>query len=366
MLGYINILNEQVKAERQDIDKVIRVARIVAWECLKHTCRPTTVKRNDVLKALSNEADAAALLKYLRERLQLIQAAGPISDLVRFSLDPLAEYLAAIYLLERCGKFEDLWSEFFENAEQQSGAPETIKGFLLAVRDCCAEKGTGDDVPMWVKDKLGRLAGLNPEAAKATQLKQRIARLTDDLELPDAEDRRTAAEKLGNIGSAAKEAARALIAALQDIDKGVRRSAASALGGIGPDAKEAVPALIAALKDPDKYVCRSATDALGGIGQEAKEAIPALIAALQGQDADVRSSAVAALGRIGPEAKEVVPALIAALQDSDKYVRRSATAALGGIGPDAKEAAPALIAALKDPDKYVRNSAEDALRDIGP
>src|SRR5262249_21219469 len=132
MLGYVNNLNEQVKAERQDVDKVIRVTKVVAWECLKHTCRPTTAKRADVLKALSNEADAEVLLKYLSERLQLIQTAGPISDLIRFSLDPLAEYLAALYLVERCGKFEDLWQEFFENAEKQSGAPETIKGFLMA------------------------------------------------------------------------------------------------------------------------------------------------------------------------------------------------------------------------------------------
>jgi hypothetical protein len=174
MLGYINTLNEQVKAERQDIDKVIRVAKIVAWECLKYTCRPTTANRLDVLKALSKEADAEILLKYLKERLQLIQLAGPISDLIRFSLDPLAEYLAALYLVERCGKFEDLWKEFFEKAEQQSGAPETIKGFLLAVRDCCAEKGSGDDVPAWVSDKLARLAGLDPEVINALQLQQRI------------------------------------------------------------------------------------------------------------------------------------------------------------------------------------------------
>src|SRR5262249_3528730 len=168
-------------------------------ECLKHTCRPTTAKRADVLKALSNEADAEALLKYLRERLQLIQTAGPISDLVRFSLDPLAEYLAALHQVEWCGKIEDLWREFFENAERQSGAPETIKGFLLAVRDCCAEKGVGYDVPGWVGDKLARLAGLDLEAVKAVQLKQRINRLIANLKLPDVDDRRIAAVALGKI-----------------------------------------------------------------------------------------------------------------------------------------------------------------------
>lgn len=123
MLGYVKRLNDQVKSDRQDIRKVVNIAKIAAWECLKHTCRPTTAKRDDVQKALGNEPDAETLLNYFMDRLQLIQTTGPISDLIRFSLDPLAEYLAALYLVERCGKFEDLWKEFFENAEEQSGAP---------------------------------------------------------------------------------------------------------------------------------------------------------------------------------------------------------------------------------------------------
>ncbi len=344
MLGYVENLNDQVQSGGQEFRKVIRVAKAVAWECLKYTCRPTPAKRDDVLKALNSEADAASLLGYLEERLKLVQTIK-VSDTIRFSLDPLAEYLAAFYLVERCGKIEDLWREFFENAEKQSGAPESINGFLLAVRDCCAEKGIGYDVPDWVGDKLARLAGLDSETIKTTKLRQRIVLLTANLRSPDADDRIRAIEVLGEIGMKAKEAVPVLITALKDQDADVRGSAAYALGEIG---KEAVPTLIAALEDQEVFARSSAAYALGKIGKEAKEAVPALIKALEDQDANVRSSAVRALGEIVPGAKEAVLPLIGTLEDQDANVRSSAVRALGKIGPGAKEAVPALIAALKD------------------
>ncbi len=278
MLGYVKKLNDQVKADRQDIDKVVNIAKIIAWECLKQTCRPTTAKQTDVLQALSKETDAKALVKYLEYRLQLIQTAGPISELIRFTLDPLAEYLAALYLVERCGKSEDLWKEFFERAKEQSGAPEAIKGFLLAVRDCSIERGDEYSVPESVKDELAQLAGLDSGTITAAQLKQRINRLANNLKLPDADDRRIAAETLGKIGLEAKEAVPTLIAAFKDHIPEVRHAAGVALTLIGPTA---APALITALKDQDSEVRSSAAFGLTWIGPEAKEAAPALIDALK-------------------------------------------------------------------------------------
>ena len=235
--------------------------------------------------------------------------------MIRFSLDPLAEYLAALYLVEWCGKIEDMWKEFFENAEKQSGAPEAIRGFLLAVRDCCDVKGNGFGVPEEVNDALARLTGFDSAAISSARLKQRINLLLMNLNSFTPEDRRNAAEALARIGPKAKEAVPALIAALNDQDAEVRRSAAEALARIGPEAKEAVPALIAALKDQDILVRSHAAEALARIG---KEAVPALIGALKDQDADARRTAASVLGGIGPEAEERAPALIAALKDQNE------------------------------------------------
>jgi HEAT repeat protein len=361
MLGYVKRLNDQVKADQQDIRKLINVAKVVAWECLKQSCRPTTAKRDEALKALSNEAGAEICLKYLEERLQLIRSTGPISDLIRFSLDPLAEYLAALSLVERCGRFEDLWREFFERAREQQGAPETIKGFLLAVRDCCAEKGDEYGVPGGVRDELGRLAGLDPEAIDTVQLKQRINRLIANLKLPDAEDRATAARAMGQIGSRARDAVPALVAALKDQHGDVRSSAAAALGNIGPEAEEVAPALYPLLEDGDPSVRSTAAAALGMIGLEAKELVPALLSSLKDQDARVRSSAAAALGNIGPEAEEVAPALLSLLEDQDARVRSSAIDTLSQVELMIDEVVPRFMAALNDQSARVRISAIRAL-----
>ncbi len=71
------------------------------------------------------------------------------------------------------------------------------QGFLLAVRDCCVEKGSEYLVPEKINDELAGLAGLDLGAVEVAQRKQRIKRLMADLNLPEAEDRATAMEKLG-------------------------------------------------------------------------------------------------------------------------------------------------------------------------
>jgi HEAT repeat protein len=363
MLGYVKRLNDQVQADKQDFQRVIGVARTAAWECLKQTCRPTAAKRECVLEALRNETDAEALLKYLEERLHLIQTVNANSDLVRFSLDPLAEYLAALYLVERYSKREELWMEFIDLAKNEQnvpGAAESIKDFLLAVRDCCMEKGDEHRMPEWIKGELVRLSGLDPAVVITAQIKQRVTQWIANLKSTNSEDRRIAAQALGQLGVKAKEGVPALIIALKDREAVVRNAVVSALAQIGPPA---VPSLINALRDRDAEVCRAAAAALAQIGPPA---VPALITALEDQETVVRRSAASVLGQIGPEAKEAMTALIDVLDDHDVEARRSAASALGQIGPEAQEAVPALIIVLRDQDAAVRRSAAAALGQIGP
>ncbi len=392
MLGYLKRLNDQVKANGHDIGKVVDIAKAAAWECLKITCRPTAAKRNDVLKALSQTADAETLLVYLEKRLQLIQTVGPISESIRFSLDPLAEYLAALYLIERCGKNENRWQEFFENVETQSSAPETIKGFLLAIHDCCVEKGSAFNIPAWVENRLAEFAPVDSDTVKAARLKKRIKLLIANLDSHEAFDRITALQALGELGASAKAAIPDLVSALSDQKEEVRPFAAMALGKIGKDAvpalanalsdpkegvrpfaaialrkigKDAVPALAKALEDESENVRCSAADTLGNIGAEAIDALPDLIKALEDESEDVRCSAAVALGNIGAEAKDTVRALAKALEDESEDVRWSAADTLGNIGVEAIDALPDLIKALEDESEDVRCSAADALGNIG-
>src|SRR5262245_13066944 len=172
--------------------------------------------------------EAKKLLTYLEKSLRLIERTGSGNDQIRLSLDPLAEYLAGLYLVEHNRNSKEVWQEFLDDAEKQPGAPDATKGFLLAVRDCCEVRGSRFGVPAEVSDALARLAGFDSEAIKAARLKQRIKLLLMNLDSFNPEDRRNAAEALGKIGPEAKEAVPALIAAFKDQDRGVRHFTAEA------------------------------------------------------------------------------------------------------------------------------------------
>jgi hypothetical protein len=77
-----------------------------------------------------------------------------------------------------------------------------------------------------------------------------------------------------------------LIARLKDPAASVRYAAAEALGAIGPAAKDAVPALIEALKDPKIEVLCAMVVALALTRPEAKDAVRALREALEDFDPD--------------------------------------------------------------------------------
>lgn len=104
MLEYLCRLNREESIDRsmrRDNDDLKQVAKRVAWECLKDFYRPTEARYAEVLKALTQGEDAAALaaakacLGYLKKPLGLIQISAAETT-VKIILDPIAEYLAAL------------------------------------------------------------------------------------------------------------------------------------------------------------------------------------------------------------------------------------------------------------------------------
>jgi hypothetical protein len=111
-------------------------AKVLAWECLRETLRPGGTQRATAVKALGGD-DADIRLRYLDERLRVIHTLGPARERIRFALDPLAEYLAALHLVDVCGKDEQEWRMLLRLGNLPPAAPKAIEGFLLAVRDAC-------------------------------------------------------------------------------------------------------------------------------------------------------------------------------------------------------------------------------------
>jgi HEAT repeat protein len=135
----------------------------------------------------------------------------------------------------------------------------------------------------------------------------------------------------------------ALVQQLRHPNPGVRGMAAEKLGEMGPAARAAVKPLAAALADEDLNVRYWAARALGEMAEQAGPAVPALVGALrttlpgrglQGPMryyADVRAVSAEALGRIGAAARMALPALKEALDDGDQSVREAAAEAVKRI-----------------------------------
>jgi len=319
MLSYLNQLNQNIDSKRDDLE-VQRDAQIVAWECLRHTYRPRLVKKVDAIAALAKEAneDAKARLDYLEQRVQLLQAPDP-GDSVRVILDPLAEYLAAAYCVEshcRQKNPEAAWRKFFkeidQTLDQTNETPEVIRGFLLAVWDCCEEKAKEERIPDFVTMELDPKAGVDRKELERVQEKRRIRKLILELSAPELEYRIRAAEDLGNRGAPAREATRNLIAMMENPKQEIeaRQAAAQALGKLGMGTEN----LLILLTHPEEAlpVRRSTAEALGMMKAGKTDLLQILES--EAQPLLLRQSAAKALSLIGGTSGEAVPMLIVNFQ----------------------------------------------------
>ncbi len=155
MLRYLNELNRDAATGQPDNRAVQRDTKVIAWECLKRTYRPMPVKRDVVITAMGGD-DAVSRLKYLEERLRIIQTIDAAQYLIRFSLDPLAEYLAALQSIELYNQNESEWYQFFTQVDMTMGSPASVQGLLLALRDCCLSSDHTIKVPAFVLEELNR------------------------------------------------------------------------------------------------------------------------------------------------------------------------------------------------------------------
>jgi HEAT repeat protein len=166
MLHYLNQLNRSVTGDKFSDFTVHKDAKIIAWECLKLTYRPAAANRQNAIDALG-EQNAESRLKYLEDKLKIIQTKGVAHDQIHFALDPVAEYLAALHLLDINGKDESKWQEFLQVADSQN-SPEAIKGFLLAVKDCYLDKIPGakdtDFLPQEITSRYNITIAVPPQS----------------------------------------------------------------------------------------------------------------------------------------------------------------------------------------------------------
>jgi len=333
MLSYLNRLNQNIDpAQKRDDLDVQRDAQIVAWECLKQTYRPTSVKKVDAIAALATavKKDAKDRLDYLEQRLQVLQSPEP-KDKTRIILDPLAEYLAATYRVEHncCQENPELaWREFFQQIDQKLDqsheTSDVIRGFLLAVWDCCEDKAKETRIPDFVTTELDPKAGVNRKELERVQENRRIRKLISELSAPEPEYRIRAAQDLSQRGSAARIAAPNLIGMLENRSQTLeaRQAAAQTLGKLGIGAERLLDLLTDETKEKEETaktdklaLRRSAAESLG-LMKAGQTELRQLLEA-DDQPLPIRQGAARALGLIGAASGEAVPMLMVELNEGE-------------------------------------------------
>lgn len=390
MLSYLNRVNDSVQGEKLTNLQVHRDMKRIAFDCVKHSFRPEAENVESILNTMGGD-DAELRLIYLQKRLRVVQSIEP-GDRIRCVPDPLAEYLCGIQILEANSDNLDSWNELFRLVDEQPGTPESIRGFLLALRDCCIAKLKESPLRNFLDDELATRIGQDLKALVRTKVEQRITSAIDQLSATEPEEREFAARILGQMGERANEGVFALTKALKDPSASVRRAATEALGCMGASTESAIIPISKILNDQDPDARYVAAKALGKIGPAAATYMSQ---ALKCPDANVRKLIVEALGNLEPLSTEIIDSLVDTLEDENSTVRRqavealtgagdtavphlrkkllnesptvrcNAAAALGNIGPSAKAAVPDLVEVLKYDAPVARKFAAEALGKIG-
>ena len=113
VLAHVNELHRNIPAERRrDSLSVRKDAEALAWESLHESLRPSPVPVTTAIATLGG-GDAGERLEYLEKHLGLIKINQPGCDSISFALDPLAEYLAALWLVDKCREKDRAGASFF-------------------------------------------------------------------------------------------------------------------------------------------------------------------------------------------------------------------------------------------------------------
>lgn len=159
----IRILVPRVGKNTQfDCGILQKYAKAIAWECIKQNFQPASVKRNQVLAAitpLDGRSSAQIYLQYLERNLGMLQTVGKAQNAIRFTHDFVVKHLASLYIIEHCGNSEVNWRKFLAQVDSIPNQ-QAIRGFLLAVRDSSLVLQALAQIPSFVPEEINTRVGI--------------------------------------------------------------------------------------------------------------------------------------------------------------------------------------------------------------
>jgi HEAT repeat protein len=159
MLGYLNELNRDITTDPLEDRIVHEDAKALAWACVKAQFFPSPIDRKEAIAVLTSlkREDPEGHLNYLETKLRVIETIGPGKNLIQFCLDPLAEYLAALRVVETVGLDKQQWQTIVlepSHTLMRSQSIETIRGFLLASRDAYGARYSPEQISLYDRQIL--------------------------------------------------------------------------------------------------------------------------------------------------------------------------------------------------------------------
>jgi hypothetical protein len=138
---------------------IIRAAKILAKVSLSGSYIPHDFTHEDAEKKLLSHVDtrkdSTRIIARLLQNGVLAQRLPAGTSILCFNLDPIAEYLAALYYVEKlAGDVRD-WDEWLKEIERLPNFPKEIIGFLIALENCIlayrSDFKTPENILAWIR-----------------------------------------------------------------------------------------------------------------------------------------------------------------------------------------------------------------------
>jgi hypothetical protein len=135
MLTYVRSMHPEsteLETKRQS-EQDLQVLTLMS---LEEMFTPSAIDRDQAIMALGEE-HGLSRLEYLEKETTLLRVQEGFND-IRFTLEPLVEYLAAFQLAKKYAGHRGNWAKFIENARRLVSR-YNISSFLSAMRDVAAD-----------------------------------------------------------------------------------------------------------------------------------------------------------------------------------------------------------------------------------
>ena len=151
MVGYIKELNRRKDDKYISDEDVLKYFQLITRNALNNEFHLDAIEIVKVKKILGDTL-GEKILDYFESKIHLIYSIGTKADCISFTVEPIAEYMAAIALIKEYSDNEEQWRKLIR---QLTCDPNM--SFILALWDCVLSIGRSANCPEWLSNELANL-----------------------------------------------------------------------------------------------------------------------------------------------------------------------------------------------------------------